>query len=212
MWEKDFEKSSVGGWDSIYVDDADFAYFAGHGAKGLIHFSTNYDGDGSYEKEVHYSETKWGDGDLEWIALSSCQTLHPDVTDEWIAHACAGNHLHAILGFKTCFLDKDAQYLGTTFANYLLNGKGIKDAWKTATKEKFGSDVTYTLVGFKDSVSCIKMKKIQGTLIACLLTIAILTSMPLAPARGIPSQDQKYIKAIDGKLLEKPIPVENFVR
>ncbi|NIQ05371.1 MAG: hypothetical protein GWO20_06485 [Candidatus Korarchaeota archaeon] len=56
------------------------------------------------------------------------------------------------------------------------------------------------------------MKKIQGTLIACLLTIAILTSMPLAPARGIQSQDQKYIKAIDGKLLEQPITVEAFVK
>ncbi len=135
-WESDFEKSSVGGSDRYFVDDVDFAFFAGHGDSGKIGFSTNYDGDGNYEKQVHYSEVKWGDRDLEWMTLVTCDTLDPDYKDEWIAHACAGNHLHALLGFKTKIEPSDAKVLGTTFADYLLDGKGIKDAWKTATKEK----------------------------------------------------------------------------
>ncbi|NIQ07797.1 MAG: hypothetical protein GWO20_19390 [Candidatus Korarchaeota archaeon] len=143
-WEKDFEKASVGGWDSTYIDNVDFAYFAGHGDIGFLKFSTDHDGDGSHETEVHYSETKWGDGDLEWIALSSCRTLHPSVKEEWIAHACAGGHLHAIVGFKTNM--PDTADLGETFAWHLLDGKGIKDAWKTATKEEFGSAVEAAII------------------------------------------------------------------
>ncbi len=57
------------------------------------------------------------------------------------------------------------------------------------------------------------MRKIlQGVALALLLTTPLWTAIPLPPARGIQSQDQKYIKAIDGKLLEQPISVEAFVK
>lgn len=143
-WESDFEKASVGGKDNLIVDGVDFAYFAGHGDEEFLLFSTNHDEDGSHKKKVHYSETRWGDGDLEWIALASCKVLHPDYKDEWIAHACEGKHLHALMGFKTAM--PDTPTLGETFADKLLDGKGIKDAWKTATKEECGSGVEAAII------------------------------------------------------------------
>ncbi|NIQ05136.1 MAG: hypothetical protein GWO20_05225 [Candidatus Korarchaeota archaeon] len=56
------------------------------------------------------------------------------------------------------------------------------------------------------------MKKIQGTLITCLLTIAILTSMPLAPAQETKEQGRRVITAINDHKLEKPIPLSKFFK
>jgi len=55
-WESDFEKSIVGGSDTI--DYVDFGYFSGHGSPDAFFFGTNHDGDGVNPFRVNYSEAE----------------------------------------------------------------------------------------------------------------------------------------------------------
>lgn len=141
-WESDFEKSSVGGSDSTYIDTLDFAYFSGHGSPTAFWFGTNHDGDGSNTYQVHYSEAEWGDLDLEWITLSACKVLKYDdaagsVFDRWGWPVFKG--LHKILGYDTISYD---YVMGDRFVYYMTSGgMKIKDAWIQANIDIQPSDV-----------------------------------------------------------------------
>ena len=50
-WESDFEDSSRGGNDNVWVDNVDFVYFDGHGGAYGIYFGTDHDSVGNGE---HY--------------------------------------------------------------------------------------------------------------------------------------------------------------
>lgn len=108
-WKSDFENSSVGGYDYLWIDTVDFAYFSGHGY--YDHFPFNVDADNNdYDWRVHYTEVSWGDKDLEWIVIASCLVLnaapdgYPNVYHRWGWPVFHG--LHAILGFHTSAADK----------------------------------------------------------------------------------------------------------
>lgn len=138
-WERQFEKSAVMGYDYSYVDAVDFTYFAGHGSSDAFHFGINKDGDGSHTRQVHYSESQWGDKDLEWIFISACKVLKHESWNNW-KPAFNENPpiLHGMTGFHTSIFD--TPYLGTYFARYLTDIWGpycIKDAWQKATKRAF---------------------------------------------------------------------------
>jgi hypothetical protein len=131
-WESHFEKASVGGQDSNFVDDVDFVYFSGHGDPNAFYFGTNHDGDGSYTFQVHYSEADWGDRDLEWIFIPACEVLQSYPT-RWNPAFHTPRALHGITGFHTNVWDSDQ--LGTRFAMYLTDlALSIKEAWRQATQ------------------------------------------------------------------------------
>jgi hypothetical protein len=129
-WEMDFEKPTVGGRDHAYADDVDFAFFCGHGSPGRSWFGTDHDGDGDNSFMLDYTEAEWGDKDLEWIALATCETLAEDGVYETWGPAFRG--LHAMFGYATVSYDVAD---GLVFAEYLRDHRSwsIGDCWVNAT-------------------------------------------------------------------------------
>jgi len=144
-WEGDFEKPSVDGWDYIYVDNVDFAFFCGHGSSSAFWFGVDMDGDDSYTYQVHYSEAEWGDKDLEWIVFDACKVLREDnVFTRW---SSAFKGLHGMFGFHTIayqykrYLPPQEWMDGQRFAEHLRDGKTIGDSWVNATHDIQPSEV-----------------------------------------------------------------------
>ena len=77
----------------------------------------------------------YGDGDLEWVAFSACQTLNDTSRPYW---ANAMNGLHLLLGFNTNMLDVNQGY---HFGWRIRWGWTIPQAWFGAT------DVTHPQYG-----------------------------------------------------------------
>lgn len=131
-WESDFEKSSVGGWDTSYIDSVDFAYFTGHGSPSHFSFGYEHDGDGAYTWMVHHSEVEWGDTDLEWIALACCNCLQESgIRNRWGTNSVFKG-LHGILGFHSTSQATGAS-LPNKFVDYMIEPRTIGNAWILAT-------------------------------------------------------------------------------
>jgi hypothetical protein len=158
-WEADFEKPAVNGWDYLYADNVDFAYFAGHGTPDAFWFGTKHDWDGTYLYCVHYSEAEWGDQDLEWIVISACNVLndeYSDVFSRWGWPVFKG--LHAIFGLATICYDQPIWILypfwwespGARFVDYMTTVYitdpfvimySIGESWRRTTIDWQPSDV-----------------------------------------------------------------------
>ena len=156
-WEKHFKKKSKGGLDEIWVDNADFVYFAGHGAgSGSIAGNTNVGTGGGFTFGVNQNddwvlgstpamrEAQWGDGDLEWIVLDVCSALAVkywgdntpySLSQRW-ANPDVMNGLHFIFGFRNDAHDNADR--GRIFADF-ITGNGVSKkypvriAWRYAT-------------------------------------------------------------------------------
>ena len=116
-WERDFKKASLGGTDSTYADNVDAQWYTGHGNSGGFTFKNTTHDDGS----ITPSDADWGNGDLEWLQLESCQVLR-DTTgthDYFSRWGGTINGLHMLNGFDT-----NAQCVGGgtggRFAEYLF--------------------------------------------------------------------------------------------
>ena len=134
-WDQDFEQSGVGsppaGTDSTWVDDVDFVFFSGHGAPGGFLFGVNTD-----DHQVKPTEVRWGDRQLEWIALDACNVLERDgVFDRWGWPVFKG--LHYILGFHTVTGDEPDR--GWLLAMYLNAGWTVRQAWIRCCQDTEGS-------------------------------------------------------------------------
>jgi hypothetical protein len=76
-WEKDFLNPPTG-LDTTYVDNVDLTFYIGHGWGGGFTFEDTTHNDSS----LTYTDAngQWGNGDLEWLALLSCQVLRIPTT------------------------------------------------------------------------------------------------------------------------------------
>ncbi len=86
-YESDFKRDDSGGEDHIWVDAVDIAWFAGHGNGGELYFNYGQSEEDRVLKSfyldrlpgdhplAYQDEARWGDQDLEWIFLFSCNTL-----------------------------------------------------------------------------------------------------------------------------------------
>lgn len=135
-WESHWEKSSVGGSDTNYVDSVDLGIFIGHGDPNIFHFPTDHD-TGTYDLQVHASEAEWGN-DLEWVILHSCETLKSNNKATWNQ---VFDRLHGICGWHTICRAGTAgdpwQLPATSdrFVYYLDDGESMYDAWYYATHD-----------------------------------------------------------------------------
>jgi len=115
-WERDFKEGPTG-LDSTYVDNADIVFYIGHGNGGGFTFESNHD-DGT----LSYTDAAgaWGDLDLEWLALLSCQVLKHDYNGQTWSQRWGPSFdgLHLLLGFETNAHDWPA--FGGTFADWAL--------------------------------------------------------------------------------------------
>ncbi|MET8153912.1 DUF6345 domain-containing protein [Actinoplanes sp. NPDC049668] len=152
-WEKDFKDPSLGGIDSSYVDDVDATWYTGHGWPGGFTFKGN-----NSDTAITPSDARWGNRDLEWLQLESCQVLrdtngHHDYFGRW-RQAFAG--LHIMNGFDTNAYCVGGG-TGATFASYLFPKKflwwelrpayRVQSAWAAMAIDREPSGVKYRSTG-----------------------------------------------------------------
>jgi len=122
VWKSDFA-----GANNNQIDSVDLVLFQGHGIMSW---------DAVYKKNLKALQMgekavvvpgdaikKWGDKDLEWIGLQSCQILGDTSRSYW-ANALNGAHL--ILGWATNALDVKA---GAKWGKYMKKGLTVTQAW-----------------------------------------------------------------------------------
>ncbi|MGA2091906.1 MAG: DUF6345 domain-containing protein [Sedimentisphaerales bacterium] len=122
-WEWDFKDPACWnpGYDTIYVDNVDMTFYLGHGWPGGFTFESNRG-----DKWLTCADAArwgnaggWGNKDLEWLALLSCQVLYRYPWEPYpVRWAPAFNGLHQMLGFHTYAYD--APGFGWTFADGML--------------------------------------------------------------------------------------------
>jgi hypothetical protein len=134
-WESDFKEPN----DQYYVDSVDIALHADHGGNCRFAFgNTSRD-----DCRLRASEAEWGNQDLEWIILDDCSVLPGNFGwDCWID---AFQGLHLILSFDTSAHDVCSR--GEHFANKLVDGWTLKQAWFYACEQTEGAGTYAAVVG-----------------------------------------------------------------
>lgn len=163
-WEWDFKEPSLGGGDSSYVDNVDAAWYTGHGWPGGFTFKSSVT-----DTQIVPGDARWGNRDLEWLQLESCQVLRDtngthDYFSRW-RQAFQG--LHMLNGFHTNAYCVGGG-TGRTFAEYLFPKKllwwtlrpaqPVRVAWAKMAIEKEPRGVVYRSMGpwrLSDGVSSI---------------------------------------------------------
>lgn len=138
-WDRDFEQQGSGspasGSDTIWADNVDMVFFSGHGSPSGFLFGVKTD-----DAKVKPTEVRWGDKDLEWIALDACNVLEANgVFSRWGWPVFKG--LHYILGFHTTTGDEPDR--GRLLAQYLNNGETMRRAWIKCCQDTEGSDTQW---------------------------------------------------------------------
>ena len=124
------------------LDGADFHYHLGHGYNDIGTELCLHDwlpGWNYADVRAQDVEYKW-DEDNEWVLLHSCHILadHGD----W-KHAL--KHSHALMGFESGSYS-DAALVNNFLANAVDDDMTVYDAYRKATKDTFGSDVTAAVI------------------------------------------------------------------
>jgi len=153
-WESDFKDPTIaGGNDSSYVDNIDAQWYTGHGWSGGFTFDTAHT-----DTSIVPSDARWGDRDLEWMQLESCQVLaDTSGTNDYFGRwRQAFNGLHMLNGFHTNAYCVGGG-TGGTFANYLFPEKflwwtlrpayRVQTAWASMAVDREPSGVVYRSMG-----------------------------------------------------------------
>jgi hypothetical protein len=151
-FEKDFKEQSLGGWDHSYVDNVDAQWYTGHGWSGGFTFKSSVD-----DTDLTPNEARWGNRDLEWMQLESCQVLR-DTNGTWDYFTRWGgavDGLHILNGFHTNAYCVGGG-TGGTFASYLfpkqilwwtIPALTVRNAWAQMAIDKEPSGVVYRSMG-----------------------------------------------------------------
>ena len=147
-FEKDFKDVGKSGWDTSYVDNVDAQWYTGHGSPSSFTFKSSTD-----DKDITPSDARWGDWDLEWLQLESCQVLADtsgthDYFSRW---GGTMDGLHILNGFHTnahCI----AGGTGGRFAEYLFptwwrGPLTVRNAWAQMAIDKEPAGDTYRSMG-----------------------------------------------------------------
>jgi hypothetical protein len=153
-WEEDFKKTSAGGNDNSYADSVDAMWYTGHGWSGGFTFkNTTHDDDA-----IVPSDADWGNYNLEWLQLESCQVLRDtngsnDYFGRW---GQAINGLHMLNGFHTNAYCVGGG-TGGRFADYLFPYKifgitirpalTVRNAWAQMAFDKEPNGVVFRSMG-----------------------------------------------------------------
>lgn len=164
-FEKDFKEKAFGGWDSLtpptrYVDQVDAQWYTGHGWPGGFTFKSAVD-----DTSIVPGDARWGNGDLEWMQLESCQVLQDtngraDYFARW-DEVFSG--LHLLNGFDTNAYCINGG-TGARFAEYLFPQKflwwtvrpayTVQQAWATMANDLEPSGVRWRSISpMKGSIS-----------------------------------------------------------
>ncbi|MCG7873204.1 MAG: DUF6345 domain-containing protein [Candidatus Thiodiazotropha lotti] len=142
-WEQDFKASQ----DSNWIDNTDMTFYVGHGYGGGFTFEDNSHDDGTLDHDDATDD--WGDKDLEWLALLSCQVLKDDWSgmsrfDRWKQEF---DGLHLLLGFHTNAYAWNS--FSGEFADNMLKSSPmtVKTSWFEATDTNQPSGVVPVVMG-----------------------------------------------------------------
>jgi len=140
-WNSDFLASENDGNDSEWIDAVDMVYYKGHGNPLSISFTTV----NGFDKYVYFDDLKLGDGDLETLAVESCDVLqfennYGNVFDMW-GPVLQG--VHQVCGFATGA--GNTASMGFQFALYMtgqypLPALTIMESWFRAGMEHQNPD------------------------------------------------------------------------
>jgi hypothetical protein len=139
-WERDFKEP----WDATWIDTVDIAMHADHGNSCRFAF-----GETSHE-DCRLRATdgpEWGDLDLEWLILDDCSVLKPNF--EWTCWNDAFRGLHLICSFGATAHDSCSR--GTHFADKLIAGWTVVQAWFYAAEQTEGSGTIASVMGAGNS-------------------------------------------------------------
>ena len=128
-WEEDFKRLAGpgGGKEHLYLDTVDLMFYIGHGSTGGFTFDNWHDDTVLTPSDCNRS---WGDGDNDWVALTSCQVLGDANLWPW-SQCMNGGHL--ILGFQTnANANNPFSSQGYYFADYICQGWTVAAAWYKA--------------------------------------------------------------------------------
>lgn len=132
-WSSSWEEANL---DDSYADAADFAFVSAHGSASASYVLFN---GSSGDNKLYYSDTSWGDGDVEAVAIHSCQQLNAAGMKNY-GSSNKNDGVHYIFGFATNAVDSD--YVGYYYGYYMKNGYTLSSAWKTATRNTHTSAYT----------------------------------------------------------------------
>jgi hypothetical protein len=115
-FEKDFKDPALSGWDSSYVDAVDSQWYTGHGNSSGFTFKSAVD-----DNWITPADARWGNQNLEWLQLESCQVLRDTSgTNDYFARwAQSFQGLHLLNGFHTNATCINGG-TGRRFADYLF--------------------------------------------------------------------------------------------
>ncbi|HEY0698176.1 MAG TPA: DUF6345 domain-containing protein [Micromonospora sp.] len=152
-WEWDFKEPALGGGDSTYVDNVDATWYTGHGWSGGFTFKASVT-----DTSIVPGDARWGNRDLEWLQLESCQVLR-DTTgthDYFGRWRPAFQGMHIMNGFHTNAYCVGGG-TGRTFAEYLFPKKflwwtirpaqRVRTAWAQMAINKEPNGVVYRSMG-----------------------------------------------------------------
>lgn len=141
-WEQDFKSPG----DSTYIDNTDITFYVGHGYGGGFTFEdTTHDDDRVTDTDA---EGDWGDRDLEWLALYSCQVLRDEFGGESYAERWLGEFdgLHLLLGFHTNAYVRQS-FSGKFASNLVDHDMTVRSAWLKASDDTQPAGVVTRVMG-----------------------------------------------------------------
>jgi Family of unknown function (DUF6345) len=156
-WERDFRDTATkGGDDANYVDNVDLAWYTGHGNPGGFTFDNSAHDDGS----IVPTDARWGDRDLEWLQLESCNVLQftdGSGTPIWSRWSQTFDGLHMLNGFQTTAECVDVSggtsgrfsdwLLGRNFGLFTLPPLKVRQAWAMMALDLEPSGRQYVSMG-----------------------------------------------------------------
>ena len=149
-WEKDFKDSTKGGYDNYYADASDLTFWDGHGSPSGIYFPCGGSAGACHDDNyATYDDMKLGNLNCEWFAAHSCSVLADDHMADWAYKACA-NGLHMMCSHATTVYACNA---GDKFAQYLIAGRTVKDAWFQQHLDLQPSGVTARVICTQDTLN-----------------------------------------------------------
>lgn len=126
-WETDWGVN-----EEFYIDNVDYAYFAGHGSTAGIYFGVGGNTHNDSVATAEDAQYRWGTRDNDWIGLAACNVLDDPLSNlqRW-AQAMNGTRL--LMGMKTVMSDTD---LGAAVGWHMRWNNSMAQAWFKAVNEK----------------------------------------------------------------------------
>jgi len=141
-WEQDFKEPE----DSKWIDNTDITFYVGHGNVGYFTFEDSSHDDSYLDNNDATDD--WGDKDLEWLALYSCQVLGRggDGQEPFRNWKQEFDGLHLLLGFHTNAAARNA-FSGSFASNMVDSNMTVLQAWFEAIDDHQPNDRVGIVMG-----------------------------------------------------------------